>query len=222
MMHSVKPEKEGVDEFQWRLNPDGCFSVASISMLLADSKEVSWLPSTVKLLKLFWNSLVPFKIQIFMWRVCIDRLPTKDSLSKRGVLDISSNLLCEFCKIHLETSTHFFFLCNVVKALWRRIYLWLGEDLPFSLAKFFDFGIIQEKVKNVKSRKKINSIWIATAWSLWIMRNAMIFDKVAYSFDKVFYNIMFLSWSWLDSSNSLLSCSFYDWYKLPLDCFNDL
>lgn len=57
-----------------------------------------------------------------------------------------------------------------------------------------DFGLIQEKVKNVNDRNKVHIIWIATNWSLWIMRNAIIFDNVPFSFDVVCANLLFLSW----------------------------
>src|SRR3954467_11454226 len=103
--------------------------------------------------------------------------------------------------------------------MWCRIFLWLGVDLSFSLDDFMAFGKFQEKVTNANSRLKINTVWLATTWSIWFMRNAMIFDKVPYSFDEVYSNILYLSWSWLASSNPLYFSSFYDWFKSPLDCF---
>ncbi|XP_058732811.1 uncharacterized protein LOC131604383 [Vicia villosa] len=142
-----------------------------------------------------WNSAllfgpefgeVPPRIKVFTWRFIIDRLPTKYLLIMRGFDNISQSPLCEFCRNYTESINHMFYLCNVSKVLWERIFVWLGDDLPFTLEEFQNFGVIQEKVKNAKDRRKINMVWIATTWSLWIMRNAMIFDLV-------YSNIMYLS-----------------------------
>ncbi|XP_058775834.1 uncharacterized protein LOC131650122 [Vicia villosa] len=222
MLQSATFEKDGFDEFKWKLNSDGRFTVASVSLLIANGKEAAWHPITLNLIKSCWNSIVSIKIHTFLWRVCINRLPTKISLSERGAIDSSVFLYCEFCRNHLETSSHLFFQCGVAKYLWKRIYLWLGEDLPFSLEEFLKLDIVVEKVKTVNARKNITSIWIASVWSLWNMRNAMIFKKIAYSFERVFYNVIFLSWCWLASSNPIRYCSFYDWYTVPLDCFKSI
>ncbi|XP_058776848.1 uncharacterized protein LOC131651198 [Vicia villosa] len=208
MLSTARPDRDGEDGFSWRPNHGGEFTVASLSLLIAESKEIAWLASKMILLKEAWKSIVPIKIQIFMWRMFISRLPTKDLLFLKGVNFISSNLLCEFCRCQLETPNHLFFLCFVSKDLWGNIYSWMGEDLPFTLEEVLDFGIIQEKVKSANIRKKINTIWFATSWCIWIMRNAIIFDNVSYSFDKVYFNILYFSWSWLASSNPLSPPSF--------------
>ncbi|XP_058725679.1 uncharacterized protein LOC131596973 [Vicia villosa] len=143
-------------------------------------------------------------------------------LALRGVVIPPTNIHCEFCRKVPENSNHFFFHCLVSKSIWGRIFLWIGEDINLTIEELMDFGSIQEKVKNIKMREKINTIWIATMWSLWLMRNTMVFDKVPFSFEAVCTNVMSLSWSWLDRFKPLSSSSFYEWYKLPLACFNSL
>ncbi|XP_058747151.1 uncharacterized protein LOC131620154 [Vicia villosa] len=105
------------------------------------------------------------------------------------------------------------------KTIWGWIYSWLGDGHQLSMEDLMDFRYIKEKVKNAIDRNKINTIWTATTWSLWLMRNSIIFENVPYSFDVVCSNVLFLSWRWLVSSNPLSFSSFYDWYKLPLGCF---
>ncbi|XP_058754374.1 uncharacterized protein LOC131627549 [Vicia villosa] len=174
---SVRLIRDGKDDFSWLPNAAD-FTVASVAGLIESKKEPAWSAIIRRNLKVIWKECIPRKIHIFMWRVCINRIPTKDALSRRGILDASANLCCEFCKSHLESPSHLFFSCAVSSSIWRRIYLWMGVDIPFSCAEFLDFGGFQEKVKQVNIRKKINLIWIATVWSLWTMRNSMIFDKV--------------------------------------------
>ncbi|XP_058732743.1 uncharacterized protein LOC131604312 [Vicia villosa] len=172
----------------------------------------------VSLLKVMWKLKVPPKIKIFVWWLIISRMPTKDQLISRGVTNISTNHIIEFCRIHPETLNHLFFLCQVLKMIWGWILSWLGDGIHLTIEELMDFGSIQEKVKNANVRNKINTIWIATTWSLWLMRNAMIFENVSYSFDVLCSNMLFLYWRWLACSNPLSLSSFYDWYKLPLEC----
>ncbi|XP_058726786.1 uncharacterized protein LOC131598177 [Vicia villosa] len=107
--------------------------------------------------------------------------------------------------------------------MWSRIYSWLEVETVLSLEEFMDFGTIQTKVKSLIDRRRINTIWIATSWSLWRMRNAIIFEQSQYSFDVVSYNVMFYSWSWLASKDMFSSSSsFFDWYMTPLGCFKSL
>ncbi|XP_058784308.1 uncharacterized protein LOC131659084 [Vicia villosa] len=189
MLYTAAPVFDEKYVFTWRLNNSGVFSVNSVSALLADYKDVAWPVNTMESLNALWKVPTPLRYKIFGWR------------------------------IHPESLNHLCFSCNVSKVIWCRVLLWLGEIPSLTIDGFLDFGFIQEKVVNVKARMKINSIWIATTWSLWYMRNAMIFEKEEYSFDMVYYKIMYLSWCWLASCNPGYLSSFYDWYKSPMDCF---
>lgn len=70
-------------------------------------------------------------------------------------------------------------------------FFFLGNGLNLSDEDFKDFDIIFKKVKNIV-RNKVHIIWIATNWSLWIMRNTMIFDNISFSFDTVCSNVLYL------------------------------
>ncbi|XP_058725677.1 uncharacterized protein LOC131596970 [Vicia villosa] len=209
------------DVFHWKLNPSGVFSVASVTSLVSNAKDNAWPIHTIKLLEKMWKSKVPKKVHIFSWRFFIDRLPFKDLLLHRGVSNFTS-LDCVLCSNHPESSLHLFFHCNVSKAVWGKVYNWLGEDVEFNLDEFKSFGSIQEKVKNHNIRIKLKSIWLAIIWCIWLMRNAIIFENASFSFETVISNIMFFSWRWLGGSDPIFRTHFYDWYKLPLNCFNSL
>lgn len=152
----------------------------------------------------------PPKIKVLAWRFFTSRLPSKDLLLLREVT-LSTNSLCEFYGNHPKTLLHLFFLCQVSKNLWERIYRWIGEDISFSFEEFLDFDLLQDKVNAERARMKTNTIWIAALWSLWSMRNVIIFYQVIFSFDVVFYNVMFKSWSWITSVKVSSFSTFYDW-----------
>lgn len=180
----------------WSLTADCTFTVSYVAEAIGETKETAWNPRTISLLQVMWDLGLPTKIQIFVWRVLNSRLPTKDQLMLRGALDLTHNLRCVFCDLFPETTSHLFHECHIS-----------------------DFGSIFDKMKPINSRIKVLVIWCATFWSLWITRNAMIFDRVPFSFDEVCSNLLCLSWRWLSNDNSLSRSSFYDWHIVPLDCF---
>ena len=58
-----------------------------------------------------WIKAIQIKINIFSWRVCMDKLPTSLNLSLRGH-DIPS-ILCPLCSIVVESNSHLLVSCNL-------------------------------------------------------------------------------------------------------------
>ncbi|KAL4561637.1 hypothetical protein LXL04_033807 [Taraxacum kok-saghyz] len=61
-----------------------------------------------------WNSCIPRKINVLMWRMARDRLPTRLSLRDKGI-DLHS-LLCPICLCTGESSDHLFSKCEELRA----------------------------------------------------------------------------------------------------------
>ena len=70
---------------------------------------------------------VPLKVNIFVWRLFLNRLATKDNLWKRNVLDVSLVSCATSCG-ELEDMDHLFFKCDHYGRLWLLISHWLGID----------------------------------------------------------------------------------------------
>ncbi|XP_058774883.1 uncharacterized protein LOC131649149 [Vicia villosa] len=215
MLQSVLLAVEDMDSFVWILNPSGFFTISSVRLAMEEAKDIAWQSETISSMKIIWALKIPLKIQVFTWRFLAGRLPLRDQLLRRNVPDIAS-ANCPFCDSQEENLLHLFFDCSVVKHIWERIFVWLGAGQFLSLADFRSFSAIQEKVKSGIIKEKINIVWISTIWSLWNMRNSMVFENNLYSFEWVFNSVLFFSWRWVSLSIPLTNFCFYDWFKVPL------
>ncbi|KAJ9560897.1 hypothetical protein OSB04_006057 [Centaurea solstitialis] len=107
------------DKWVWDLTSNGSLrSLVEKAFLGVGDKETSW------------NSKVPSKADIFMWRVMLDKLPTRDNLIKKG-MDIDSTL-CSVCKMDNESMQHVLFDCINVVEVWRFVEKWWSLSLPMN------------------------------------------------------------------------------------------
>ncbi|GJS44955.1 RNA-directed DNA polymerase, eukaryota [Tanacetum coccineum] len=93
------------DRWVWDLNGEGVFRVKDVRILL----DECFLPKAPTATR--WVKYVPIKINVFAWKVFLDRLPTRSNLQHRGVL--VSDLLCSLCSSAQEDSSHLFFSCRL-------------------------------------------------------------------------------------------------------------
>ncbi|XP_058784761.1 uncharacterized protein LOC131659610 [Vicia villosa] len=161
---------------------------------------------------------VPFKIKAFGWRLFRNRLPTKDLLLYRGTPLSLDNLNCVLCGICVENMKHLFFSCMVVKNIRREIALWVGkvgigeEDGLENFMNWYRYF----RVKKVKERK-LGVVWLATNWTIWLLRNGVSFRKDKWSINDTIWNIKMLVWRWTFCGKITHSnFSFYEFSKDPL------
>ncbi|GKA04326.1 putative RNA-directed DNA polymerase, eukaryota, reverse transcriptase zinc-binding domain protein [Tanacetum coccineum] len=88
---------------------DGIFSVGDTRRLI----DAKILPTLVPLTS--WDKTLPHKVNIFIWRLALDRLPHRLNLSARG-MDIAS-IACPSCNGNVESFSHIFFDCDFAKEI---------------------------------------------------------------------------------------------------------
>ncbi|GJU76530.1 RNA-directed DNA polymerase, eukaryota [Tanacetum coccineum] len=93
------------DRWIWDLNGDGEFCVKDVRNLL----DVTFLPKADSPTR--WIKTIPIKVNIFAWKVSLDRLPTRSNLARRGVLVPSSS--CLICNVSDEDLAHLLFRCDL-------------------------------------------------------------------------------------------------------------
>jgi len=84
MLQGITPSKEFADSWSWIPNKITGFSVKTCYEILQKSASSSSLEvSQKKAINKLWKSGAPSKINVFGWRLFLDRLPTKSALSWR-------------------------------------------------------------------------------------------------------------------------------------------
>ncbi|PWA53583.1 hypothetical protein CTI12_AA443610 [Artemisia annua] len=65
---------------------------------------------------------VPKKVNIFLWRAALNRLPTSSNLINKGINLASAH--CLFCNAHEETLDHCLISCPNIRTTWLKIWSW--------------------------------------------------------------------------------------------------
>nr|GEX24449.1 RNA-directed DNA polymerase, eukaryota [Tanacetum cinerariifolium] len=104
------------DRWTWRLDSSGVFSVKLARKFIDDYLlPKADVPTTCV-------KYIPIKINIFAWRVSLDKLPTRLNLYLRG-LDILS-IIFPLCSIVVESSSHLLFSCQLARQLLFKVACW--------------------------------------------------------------------------------------------------
>ncbi|GKA06528.1 RNA-directed DNA polymerase, eukaryota [Tanacetum coccineum] len=193
------------DRWVWSLNGSGLFRVSDIRILLDDS----FLPKEVVATR--WVKFLPIKINIFAWKVSLDRLPTRLNLAHRGVQ--VSSLDCPVCSLVHENSSHILFSCSMALDISRLICRWW--DLGWS-----PFGSYAEWLswfKNVKLsstlKEMLEGVYYVAWWSIWKFRNHL-FDSRKPRKNVLFDDIVARSFMWCNT-RCKVSFSWDSWLQYP-------
>nr|GEU51236.1 RNA-directed DNA polymerase, eukaryota [Tanacetum cinerariifolium] len=164
MLHSLLSEVQhttlssSLDRWSWSIDADGLFTVSSTRSYI----DHHLLPSLNTGTR--WNKCLPRKVNIFIWRLCLDRLPHRLILSRRG-LDIES-ILCPICNQHVESNEHVFFSCDVALNVCRLIRIWcnLSDQELYSFDDCVSWVIA---LPGLNAKK--DCLFVIVAFTFWIL-----------------------------------------------------
>ncbi|GKD43095.1 RNA-directed DNA polymerase, eukaryota, reverse transcriptase zinc-binding domain protein [Tanacetum coccineum] len=176
------------DRWIWSLNSSGDFLVKSVRSFIDDSL----LPKEDVPTR--WVKYVPIKINIFSWKVCFDRLPSRLNISLRGI-EISS-ILCPLCSIVVESISHLLFSCQVARQILQKIVRWW--DLEYTDIHSYEDWI--SWLNNIRLNKRLKDIFEGVSyvmwWVIWRFRNQILFGPKQPHLGLLFDDIVLLSY-WL-------------------------
>ncbi|GKC38739.1 RNA-directed DNA polymerase, eukaryota [Tanacetum coccineum] len=177
------------DTCVWSLAKDGSFSVGETRRLI-DAKFLPSLSSPTS-----WDKVLPSKVNIFLWRLALDRLPNRWNLSSRG-LDIPS-ISCPMCNSHVESSSHTFFECTVASGLWSLIRNWCEVSIPSFNSFEHMSSWLQSRHGSKQGNHRLSVIFASFCWWIWRYRNSVTFSPHPMRKSDIFDNIRMFSFSWL-------------------------
>nr|GEY43986.1 RNA-directed DNA polymerase, eukaryota [Tanacetum cinerariifolium] len=146
------------DRWFWDLNGDGVFRVKDVRILL----DEAFLPKMEVPTR--WIKSIAIKVNVFSWKLFLDRLSTRSNLARRNVLILS--LACPLCDHALEDSSHLFFGCFVAKDVQKLIYRWWNLD--FQSFDSYDGWLSWFKSIRLGSKTKdvLEGVFYVSWWSL--------------------------------------------------------
>ncbi|XP_022014882.1 uncharacterized protein LOC110914396 [Helianthus annuus] len=196
------------DKWLWGADGKDSFTVAMVKQLIREDTAVG------RDHKMRWESWVPAKVNIFVWRAEMDRIPTKAALIKRR-LNIQDGT-CALCDYGEEEVMHLFTGCSFAFGVWESVGRWCNIT-PIMAFDFNDLLGIHEQVSGGKWAKKvIRGIVMISCWVLWIKQNDRVFHG---SSPKVVDAVALIkSWSflWLKSRSKFSELVWKDWVRNPL------
>ncbi|GJY45062.1 reverse transcriptase domain, reverse transcriptase zinc-binding domain protein [Tanacetum coccineum] len=194
------------DSWECNLDPSKTFTVLALRKKI-DSCILGSIGDPTR-----WNKALPIKINIHIWRLIQDRLPTHCNLDNRGI-DIHSKR-CPVCDEDLETTQHLFVDCFLAKSLWKKISSWWGfSDYPKILLDLIAWG----DSTNLSKRLKLclDVVIQTTIWVIWRYRNRLCFDLKPPRKDILEEEIKVLSYSWIRHRLNKSIPLWIDWIQNP-------
>ncbi|KAJ0834798.1 putative reverse transcriptase zinc-binding domain-containing protein [Helianthus annuus] len=191
------------DTWSWMSDPTGNFSVKSVKKLLSRCDQQTANSSFV------WNNWVPRKVNIFGWRLGLDRLPTRMALAHRNINMVS--VCCPLCRDKDESSFHLFAECYVSSVVWEMISSWLNIP-PIYAFTIEDLLQVHQNISGPTALKKmVQAIVLTACWSIWKQRNETIFSSSRVDIPKILAEIKSASFLWIKNRAKMYSLDFSDW-----------
>ena len=213
ILQNVVVSKDCSDRWRWVLQDDGNFTVKALSRVVED--KILRVESGA--LVTLWNSWVPKKVNIFIWRLLKGRLPVREELDRRGI-DLDS-LLCPCCNNAVESCNHSFVFCNFAMSIWEKVFNWwrVGNVNVFSIGELFS------SCGNVVIPNRVIRLWQAVIWTsgyyIWKARNERVFKGKVTSINKLFQDIQLKSYEWI-GRRAKRKCviEWQQWFRDPIKC----
>ena len=214
LLHNIVLQDEVHDTWRWLLDTSTGYTVKGAYTFITSTGE----PSNRSLVVDVWHEHIPSKVSLFAWRLFQKRLPTKDNLVHKRMIQPEYAVCASGCG-HQETTNHLFLDCNIFSSLWYQVWQWLGISsmMPSDIRHYyFQFTNMAGLPQVTHSFLRI--IWFVSAWVLWKGRNICVFQNAVYSPAGMLEKVKLYSFFWLKAKRANFNYSYHDWWKHPIPC----
>ncbi|GJS87984.1 RNA-directed DNA polymerase, eukaryota, reverse transcriptase zinc-binding domain protein [Tanacetum coccineum] len=197
------------DRWSWTLHGLGDFSVKSAREEI-DKHVLVVSPSQNR-----WSKVLPIKLNVFSWRMMLDRLPTMSNLYNRGI-NITC-ILCPNCGAAIENRNHLFFGCSMSVDLARLIGRWRNIHIPiFDDSSSWDSWFNGMNLFSMQ-RRILEATFVSMRWHIWKFRNLSIFSSKKPWKERIFDDIVSHTYFWLGNRSRSFNVSMNVWLNDPLN-----
>ncbi|GKA23216.1 RNA-directed DNA polymerase, eukaryota [Tanacetum coccineum] len=194
------------DRWVWSLGGDGLFRVKDVRNLLDDN----FLPKSNNATR--WVKFIPIKVNVFPWKVSMDRLPTRMNLLKRDVY--VPDFFCPICKEAAEDSSHLFLSCELAVEVSRLVCRWWDMTWPH-ISSYEEWLSWLKDIRLDSNRKLLlEGVFYTAWWSIWRFRNCVLFEAKNPRKDVLFDDIVSRASLWCHARCSS-SFSWVSWLQHP-------
>jgi hypothetical protein len=158
------------------------------------------------------------KVSILAWRLLRDRLPTKNNLLRRGIIQ-ADNIRCVAGCGFDESATHPFLHCELFGSLWQHVRSWIGISGadPQNINDHF-IQFIHYRGHSRTCRSFLQLVWLLCIWLVWIERNNRLFNNIQTPIFQIIEKVKHNSlWS-LKANNTTFVFGSQRWWSDPLFC----
>lgn len=218
LLNQVELKLSTSDEWRWNPDPNAGYSVRSAYCVLRGLEDVPPVP----VFNQVWRTWVPSNTKAFVWRLLWGRVQTKLNLFNRGVHFSTVDLLCPFCKRENESLEHLFFLCPSVLKVWYNCYNWLGVSSVLPRDCWSHFLQHAHGCWNPNQQRVWWSIWCAMVWTIWVLRNNLVFRNLEPDWSNVLDLVKWKAWVWISAKVKEFCCSHFEWVMNPRVCISQV
>nr|GEW06908.1 RNA-directed DNA polymerase, eukaryota [Tanacetum cinerariifolium] len=167
-----------------------------------------------------WLKEMPTKVNIFIWRMLLNKIPTRMNLMTRGIT-VKSNQ-CGICDEGDETINHLMLHCDLARDLWALVGLWWTLDLPFVLTIRELMSWVDHTRLHILANKVLHVVVGTTAWSICNFRKRNVFQEEKPKKALLFYSIVSTSFFWLSNRNNNFRINWIGFLQDPIIACNSL
>lgn len=161
-----------------------------------------------------WNSWVPIKLSVLLWRIRLLSIPTRERLSYKEIL--LESILCPICSCRVETIEHLFSGCSKLCDIWTRIAIWWGIQIPDHMSVHSLIMRSDSFSMRGGQRKAFDAVVITCFWCIWNFTNSTIYGSTTPKKSFLFDDVVYWAFLWISSRCCKAKLCWSSWLHNPI------